>query len=231
VKLGVVLPTFTELPDDALDAARESESGGLDGIFVFDHLWPLGHPGRPAISAFPLLGMLAALTDTIALGTLVARVGLVPDALLLAQLTTVDLLSGGRLVAGIGTGDQASRAENEGYGIDFASAAVRRAELEALGHELVARDMSVWVGGGAHETNVLARRLGVTLNLWGAEPRAVAAAAAEGPVSWSGNLPKEREAASDLLSALAAAGATWAVFAWPGSVGAIRAPARLAGLL
>ncbi len=44
MRVGVTLPTFR---DDAaaLDAARRAEALGLDGVFVFDHLWPLGQRG------------------------------------------------------------------------------------------------------------------------------------------------------------------------------------------
>ena len=72
MKVGVTLPQFRDEADTALSAARRAEALGIDGVFVFDHLWPMGHPGRPALSSGPLLGALAASTTTIHLGTLVA---------------------------------------------------------------------------------------------------------------------------------------------------------------
>ncbi len=119
MKVGITLPQFRDDADAALAAARRAEALGIDGVFVFDHLWPMGQPGRPALSSGPLLGALAASTSTIHLGTLVARIGLLPDEVLLDVLCGVDGLSGGRLIAGIGTGDQLSREENEAYGIPF----------------------------------------------------------------------------------------------------------------
>ena len=59
--------------------ASRAEELGLDGVFCFDHLWPMDQPGRPAIAAWPLLGALVATTRTITIGTLVARIGLLPD--------------------------------------------------------------------------------------------------------------------------------------------------------
>ena len=74
----------------ALDAARRAEELGLDGVFVFDHLWPLGAPERPALSAFPVLGAVAAATEPgAASGPLVARIGLVPDEVLVAELLSL----------------------------------------------------------------------------------------------------------------------------------------------
>jgi alkanesulfonate monooxygenase SsuD/methylene tetrahydromethanopterin reductase-like flavin-dependent oxidoreductase (luciferase family) len=72
MKVGVTLPQFRDESDTALDAARRAEELGIDGVFCFDHLWPMGQPGRPALSSGPLLGALAASTSTIALGTLAA---------------------------------------------------------------------------------------------------------------------------------------------------------------
>src|SRR5579884_2981736 len=60
VKVGVTLPQFRHEADTALAAARQAEELGLDGVFVFDHLWPMGSPDRPIISAAPVLGALAA---------------------------------------------------------------------------------------------------------------------------------------------------------------------------
>ena len=61
-----------------------------------------------------------------------ARVGLVPDAVLAAQFTALARLAPGRVIAGLGTGDRLSEEENRAYGIPFAPAAERRAELVTL---------------------------------------------------------------------------------------------------
>ena len=46
MRIGVTLPSFRD-DASAVDAARQAERLGLDGVFVFDHLWPIGQP-RPA---------------------------------------------------------------------------------------------------------------------------------------------------------------------------------------
>ena len=85
MKVGITLPSFRDEADSAIDAARQAESLGIDAVFCFDHLWPMGQPGRPALSSGPLLGALAASTSTIAVGTLVARIGLLPDDVLVVD--------------------------------------------------------------------------------------------------------------------------------------------------
>ena len=58
MRVGITLPQFRDEADSALDAARRAEALGIDGVFCFDHLWPMGQPGRPALSSGPLLGAL-----------------------------------------------------------------------------------------------------------------------------------------------------------------------------
>jgi len=219
MKIGVTLPQFRDEADTALTAARRAEELGIDGVFCFDHLWPMGQPGRPALSSGPLLGALVAATSTIALGTLVARIGLLPDEVLVEVLCGVHALSGGRLIAGIGTGDRLSRQENEAYGIPFEPAGDRRARLATVATQMVAAGVPVWLGGSRPEMVDLARSTGAAVNVWqvGADP--VSGLVAQGvEVTWGGPVGETLEEATTTLGAVAAAGATWAVCAWPDSL-------------
>ncbi len=249
MKLGVMLPSFAERAAPSIEAARLAEAAGLHGVFAYNHLWPIGEPGHPAIWPFPLLGAIAATTAQITLGTLVARVGLTPPAVLLGELETLDAVSRGRFVAGVGTGDAKSRDEHLAYGLPYPSATARRAQLGEVVAELTAVGVATWVGGGGEATHELARRFGATVNLWGATPEQVAREAALGPVSWGGRFPARRaappgagqavsggppaalDAAVELIAALAEAGAGWAVFTWPGSVQPIAVAAQRAGVV
>lgn len=194
-----------------MERARLAEDLGLDGVFVFDHLWAIGNPDGPALAAFPLLGALGGALDRVVIGTLVARVGLVPDAMLVNQFQTLERIVGNdRLVAGIGTGDRLSAAENEAYGIPFARADDRRAAMAAVGVALRERGFEVWIGGGGPATRQVAFEGGHVLNLWQAPVEAVAAVAASGhAVSWGGEVDPSDPAGH--LSRLREAGATWAV--------------------
>ena len=59
-RLAVTLPQFSADPGPALAACRDARRLGFGGAFVFDHLWPLGAPTRPALEGWTLLAALAA---------------------------------------------------------------------------------------------------------------------------------------------------------------------------
>jgi alkanesulfonate monooxygenase SsuD/methylene tetrahydromethanopterin reductase-like flavin-dependent oxidoreductase (luciferase family) len=220
LRVGVTLPTFR---DDAvaLAAARRAEELGLDGVFVFDHLWPAGAPERPALSAFPMLGAIAATTRRISFGPLVARVGLVPDAVLVAELLSLERMAPGRLVAGLGTGDSKSAAENIAYGVPFGSPDERRAALREVATHVLAAGVPVWVGGGAPATIELAVELGAAVNLWDADLPAVARLGHRCEVTWAGPVAGDVPGIVGRLDEVARTGATWAVCAWPESLEAV----------
>jgi alkanesulfonate monooxygenase SsuD/methylene tetrahydromethanopterin reductase-like flavin-dependent oxidoreductase (luciferase family) len=143
VKVGVVLPLFSGDPGKVLDAARESEDLGFDGVFVFDHFFPPGAPrDRPALEAFTTLAAVATVTDRISVGTLVTRVSLRPAGMLAKLGAWLDAASGGRLVLGLGTGDPIDRPEHDAYGIPMLGRTDRRAQLE----EIVVAAKALWHG-------------------------------------------------------------------------------------
>jgi alkanesulfonate monooxygenase SsuD/methylene tetrahydromethanopterin reductase-like flavin-dependent oxidoreductase (luciferase family) len=239
VRVGITLPQFRHEAEPALATARRAEAAGLDGIFVFDHLWPLGQPERPALHSLVLLGALAVETTRVTLGPLVARVGLVPDAVLVHGYVTLHRMVGDRLVVGLGTGDRANRDENLAYGIPFPPAARRLASLGECCRGLRQAGVRTWVGG----RSAAVRRAAAEAdgwNAWGADPGTFAAEAALVPpgreLTWGGQVLVGRTRAEadaklaahggrpnlvagtveDLrrhLEALAAAGASWAVCA------------------
>ena len=231
VQVGVTLPQFGFDAAPALVAAREAERLGIDGVFVFDHLWPVGKPHRPIISSLPLLGALAAETSSITIGSLVMRVGLLPDEVLLEELDRVGEISGGRLVAGLGTGDRLSAGENRAYGVPYQSAPERREALHLCAAAARARGHRVWIGAGATvnpRTRSVALSLGAALNVW---DTAVTSVAAEHDVemTWGGPVPGGTEAVAERVRELAAAGATWVVCGWPGSLESVAEARRIVG--
>lgn len=230
MQIGLMLPSFSERADPAIETALHAEAEGLHGVFCYDHLWPMGEPGAPAISPYPLLAAIAEVTERVGLGTLVARVGLEPDAVLASKLETLAALAPGRTIAGLGTGDRHSDEENKAFGIAHRRPEDRRSSLESVARALSGAPIEIWVGGGSRRTNELARRLGGTLNLWDVAIEQVAAAALEGPVSWGGPLGRDPDLAADRMAALARAGATWAVFATRRGVEPVVDAARRAGL-
>ena len=167
LRVGVTLPQFRLEPDAALATARRAEQAGLDGVFVFDHLWPLGSPERPALHSYTLLGALAAETSSISLGTLVARVGLVPDAVLVHAFETLHRMIGERLIAAVGTGDSGNKPENLAYGVPFAPVADRLDRLRACLTELRLRGITAWAGGNSPAVRRVASDSADAWNGWG----------------------------------------------------------------
>jgi alkanesulfonate monooxygenase SsuD/methylene tetrahydromethanopterin reductase-like flavin-dependent oxidoreductase (luciferase family) len=200
VKVGVVLPLFSGDPAKVVAAAVEAEALGFDGVFAFDHFFPPGGASdRPALEAFATLGAVAAATERVRIGTLVARASLRPVGLLAKSASWLDAASGGRLVLGIGTGDPIDRPEHEAYGIPMLDKAERRVHLEETvaalkalfggrpypGGRMVPElpgplrppparpgGPPVWIGGQAEPVIRLVGRGADGWNGWGLEPGA-----------------------------------------------------------
>lgn len=212
MRVAITLPQFREDAETAIDVARRAEAAGIDGVFVFDHLWPIGQPGRPALHSYALLGALAAETTTIAVGSLVARIGLFPDAVVVNTLASLHRILGDRLIAGLGVGDNLSKAENEAYRVAFAPAAERLAALGRCCRQLRERGVTTWVGGRSDATRAVAVAAADAWNLWEA-PADRLAAERDIAVTWGGQVRPGQDDLGAMLGDLAAAGATWAVLA------------------
>jgi len=102
-----------------LAMARAAEEVGFDSIWVGDHLLYQGdgRAERGPWEAWTLLAGLAAVTERVRLGPLVACAGFHPPAILAKMAATVDEVSGGRLVLGLGAGW--NRTEFDAFGLPF----------------------------------------------------------------------------------------------------------------
>jgi alkanesulfonate monooxygenase SsuD/methylene tetrahydromethanopterin reductase-like flavin-dependent oxidoreductase (luciferase family) len=157
-------------------------------VFVFDHLWPLGQPQRPALEGWTLLAALAARVGPdqappgLRVGTLVTRAGLRNPALVARMAATVGEIAGAPPIIGIGRGDAGNRDENQAFGLPFGDPAARSAALEATVAALrgpLGGGPEVWVGGTGPSALALAGRLGDAWNGWGRTPEELAAGLAE----------------------------------------------------
>ncbi|MBM3684897.1 MAG: TIGR03560 family F420-dependent LLM class oxidoreductase [Actinobacteria bacterium] len=104
---------------EMLDAGRHAESIGFDGLWVADHFMPnQPEPAEgPTHEAFAVLAALAAAVPRVRIGPLVAGNTYRNPALLAKAAASIDQISGGRFVLGLGAGWQEN--EHRAYGIDF----------------------------------------------------------------------------------------------------------------
>ncbi len=108
VRYAVGLPNVGDYGDPSLlvDLARQAEAAGWDGVFVWDHVvyrergWSVADP-------YLTVTAIAAATTRIRLGVLVCAVPRRRPWKLAREMATLDVLSGGRLVVGVGPGSQA----------------------------------------------------------------------------------------------------------------------------
>lgn len=174
MRVGTTLPQFRPEVEPAMAAARRAEDLGLDGVFVFDHLWPIGNPNGIVLHAHTLLAALATETERVQLGTLVARVGLMPDAVLVNTLASVAHVAGAdRVIAGVGSGDSLSRPENEAFGVAYDSVDERLAAVAHVCRGLRERGLTTWAGGRSAALRRVAAEEADALNIWGASPAEV----------------------------------------------------------
>src|SRR6202789_1726167 len=165
MKLGLHISDFTweggapELRFKLADIATTAEGAGVDRISVMDHVWQIGHIGPPEhemLEAYTALGWLAAKTDRVKLLTVVTAVVYREPGLLAKAVTTLDVLSGGRAMLGIGAAW--NEAEARGLGLFFPPLAERFERLE----EALRICLQMWSADGPFDGEHY--QLGRTLN-------------------------------------------------------------------
>jgi F420-dependent oxidoreductase-like protein len=126
IRLGFQIPNFSygtgieQLFPTVIAQAREAESAGFDSVFVMDHFYQLpmlGDPDQPMLEAYTALGALATATERVQLGTLVTGNTYRNPTVLAKIITTLDVISQGRAILGIGTGW--FELEHDQLGFDF----------------------------------------------------------------------------------------------------------------
>lgn len=165
MKLGIGITTFPwpaeEIGPAVSRLAESADEAGVDSLWVMDHFFQIRLSGLPPESPMPeayaTLAFLGGLTRRIRLGTLVTSVAYRHPGVLVKAVTSLDVLTGGRAIFGVGAGAPWNVApagpgtafEAEGLGIPFPSLAERFERLEELlqiAHQMWRGDESPYEG-------------------------------------------------------------------------------------
>jgi F420-dependent oxidoreductase-like protein len=128
--------TFPDTPPERLferilGNAQAAEAAGFDLVTVMDHLYqipPVGPAEQPMLEGYATLAAIAARTSRVRLATMVTGVTYRNPALVAKMVTSLDVISGGRAVCGLGAAW--FEAEHDGYGFDFPPIGERLDRLE-----------------------------------------------------------------------------------------------------
>jgi alkanesulfonate monooxygenase SsuD/methylene tetrahydromethanopterin reductase-like flavin-dependent oxidoreductase (luciferase family) len=108
LRRGIAVPNFGEEPDGLIGLGVAAEEAGFDGFFLWDHIVFSDHgDGPPIIDPWLALAVVAARTSRIKLGTMITPVPRRRPWQLARQTATLDRLSGGRVILGVGIGSPA----------------------------------------------------------------------------------------------------------------------------
>jgi alkanesulfonate monooxygenase SsuD/methylene tetrahydromethanopterin reductase-like flavin-dependent oxidoreductase (luciferase family) len=147
IRVSMTAPQFAPSIDPVLEAAALAEQAGLDGMFAFDHLIPLGDPSRPVLELAATLGAVASATSRLLVGSLVARAPLRGPAVTTAVARTLQAIAPGRVILGLGSGDSHSRPEVERFGQVYDDLDRRVGMVEETVLALTGTGVTCWVGG------------------------------------------------------------------------------------
>jgi probable F420-dependent oxidoreductase len=144
-------PGNDRAPAELLDEVRAAEAAGWHGVWLADHYMPNTSDGTPArgdaYECWALLPALAAVTERIRIGTLVSPTTVHHPALLAKRAATIDRLSGGRMVLGLGAGWQVN--EHRAYGFELPPPGMRVSRFEeaiTIVRAMLAEDFTTFAG-------------------------------------------------------------------------------------
>ena len=156
MRIGLQIPSFTwpgggqELRTRLADIARTAEDAGFSSIWVMDHFFQIemvGAAEQEMLEGYSALSYLAALTRRVQLGTLVTGVTYRHPGVLAKTVSTLDVLSGGRAVLGIGAAWY--EREHRGLGVPYPPIAQRFEHLEEalqIIKQMWSDDVAPWSG-------------------------------------------------------------------------------------
>ena len=148
IRVGVQLPEVEREArwSEYVAMARAAEAVGFDSIWVGDHLLYRGdgRPERGSWEAWTLLAALAAVTERVSLGPLVACASFHPPGLLAKMAATITEVSGGRFVLGLGAGW--NETEYRAFGLPYDHRVSRFEESFEIVRKLLAGERATLAG-------------------------------------------------------------------------------------
>ena len=156
MRLGLQVPDFTwpgsphSLGPTFAGVARNAEASGMASLWVMDHFFQIGMIGPPEhemLEGYSALAFAAGVTERIRLGTMVTGVTYRHPGLLVKTVTTLDVLSGGRAILGIGAAW--NEEEHRGLGVPYPPLGERFERLEEalqIAHQMWEGDDSPYAG-------------------------------------------------------------------------------------
>jgi len=108
MRRALAAPCFADDPQELVDVGVAAETAGFDGFFLWDHLVFANDGDGPSIvDPWLVLALIAARTQRIKIGTMITPISRRRPAVLARQTATLDLISHGRLILGVGIGSPA----------------------------------------------------------------------------------------------------------------------------
>ncbi len=160
MRLGLQVPDFTwpgspqSLGTTFAGVARNVEASGMASLWVMDHFFQIsmvGPPEHEMLEGYSALAFAAGVTERISLGTMVTGVTYRHPGVLVKTVTTLDVLSGGRAILGIGAAW--NEEEHRGLGVPYPPVGERFERLEEtlqIAHQMWAGDDSPYAGKHYH---------------------------------------------------------------------------------
>lgn len=127
IHFGVSLPQISRTWEETRHAAETFERLGYDSVWLNDHLYGVPRPEIPILECWTTLTAVGAITERVQLGTVVSPPGFRNPALLAKVVATLDQITGGRVILGMGAGWFAQ--EFRGYGFEFPETKTRLEQL------------------------------------------------------------------------------------------------------